>query len=129
MVYTIQGQDYKLNPHSEIGISHANGDDHNILMVRFKHSSYSSSELLIDLSLVAYGLENFVMIEHLTNLFPQAGRTKQQTFSDPRYWDAIQQASSKIKQLQDDLKYKPEVIEDIISQKLQELRSNHLDDM
>lgn len=114
---TIQGQNYKLNPHSEIGISHANGDDYNISMVRFKHSSYSKSELLVDLSLVAYGLESFVMIEHLSNLFPQAERTKQQNFTDPRYWEAMHEASSEIKQLHEDVKYKPAVIENVISKK------------
>jgi hypothetical protein len=116
---TIQGQNYQLNPNSEIGISHANGEDHTISMVRFKHSSYSRSELLVDLSLVAYGLESFVMIEHLSNLFPLAEKTKQQQFNNPRYWEAIQEASWELKRLHEDLKFKPAVIENAISQKLE----------
>jgi hypothetical protein len=117
----VQDQDYRLNPNSEIGISHANGEDQNIFAVRFKHSSYSSSELLIDLSLLAYGLDSFVMIEHLSTLLPLQGRTKQENLNDPNYWEAIQQASQTIKLLQEDLKYKPSVIKETIFKQIGEL--------
>ena len=122
----VEEQEFKLNPNSEIGISSANGDDsNNISKMRFKHSSYSSNELLIDLALIASGLGAFVMLEHLANLFIHSERTKQQNLNDPRYWEAIHEASKEIKQLKEEMKFKPAVIEGIISKHLQELGIAH----
>lgn len=122
----IQDQEFKLNPNSEIGISNANGDDNNSLSkIRFKHSSYSSNELLIDLVLIASGLGAFVMLEHLANMFIHAERTKQQNLNDPRYWEAIHEASKEINQLKEEMKFKPAIIEGIILKHLQELGIVH----
>lgn len=121
----VENQEYKLNPNSEIGISNANGDDNGISRVRFKHSNYSSSELLIDLALIASGLGGFVMLEHLANVFINSERTKQQNLNDPRYWEAIQEASKEIKLLKEELKFQPAVIEGIISKHLQEIGIVH----
>src|SRR3954468_23380353 len=108
---TVDNKTYKLNPNSEIGISDANGNDTGLSKVRFKNSSYSSNELLLDMALLASGLGSFVMLEHLASLFVAANRTKEQNLRDPLYWQAIANASKEIRGLKEDVRYQPAKIE------------------
>jgi hypothetical protein len=117
---TVDNKTYKLNPNSEIGISDANGNDTGLSKVRFKNSSYSSNELLLDMALLASGLGSFVMVEHLASLFVAANRTKEQNLRDPLYWQAIPKASKEIRGLKEDVRYQPAKIESIVVKHLQE---------
>lgn len=123
---TVDNKSYKLNPNSEIGISDANGNDTGLRKVRFKNSSYSSNELLLDMALLASGLGSFVMLEHLASLFVAANRTKEQNLRDPLYWRAITDASKEIRGLKEDIRYQPTNIESIVVKHLQE-HGIHLD--
>ncbi len=117
---TVDNKAYKLNPNNEIGISDAQGNDAELSKVRFKNSSYSSNELLLDLALLASGLGSFVMLEHLAGLFVSVTRTKEQNLKDPKYWQAINDASKEIRELKEDMKYQPAKIEAIVVKHLQE---------
>lgn len=123
---TVDSKAYKLNPNSEIGISDAKGNDTGFSKIKFKNSSYSSNELLLDMALLASGLGSFVMLEHLASLFVSANRTKEQNLRDPLYWQAIANASKEIRGLKEDVRYQPAKIESIVIKHLQE-HGIHLD--
>ena len=117
---SVDNKTYKLNPNSEIGISDAQGNDTGLSKVRFKNSSYSSNELLLDMALLASGLGSFVMLEHLASLFVAANRTKELNLRDPLYWQAISDASKEIRGLKEDMRYQPAKIESVVIKHLQE---------
>lgn len=117
---TVDNQYYKLNPNSEIGISDVQGNDSGLSKVRFRNASYSSHELLLDMALLASGLGTFVMVEHLAGLFVAANRTKEQNLRDPLYWQAIANASTEIRGLNEKMRYQPAIIESIVVKHLQE---------
>ena len=61
------GEKFRLNPNDELGIS---GTSKNSILsnLEFKHSKYNSSELLLDLALLATGAGSIFMIGHLADL-------------------------------------------------------------
>ena len=63
----IGGEKFRLNPNDELGIS---GTSKNSILsnLEFKHSKYNSSELLLDLALLATGAGSIFMIGHLADL-------------------------------------------------------------
>lgn len=63
----VGGQTFRLNPNDELGIS---GESKNSILssLEFKHSKYNSSELLLDLALLATGAGTIFMIGHLADL-------------------------------------------------------------
>lgn len=60
---TILGNEYRLNPHNEVGIS---GD--NLASVRIGHSTYVMPNVGIDAALIAAGLGHYFMLYHLANV-------------------------------------------------------------
>ena len=63
----IGGEKFRLNPNDELGIS-GTGKNSILSSLEFKHSKYNSSELLLDLALLATGAGSIFMIGHLTDL-------------------------------------------------------------
>jgi hypothetical protein len=60
-------QTFRLNPNDELGIS-GTGKNSMISNLEFRHSSYNSTELLLDLALLASGTGSIFMIGHLADL-------------------------------------------------------------
>lgn len=140
---TVGGEGFRLNPNSEIGITTTTGDDNKIKKLHFKvdvlagvnrakgqpityrHSTYSSRELAIDLALIASGAGTIVLLEHLANIAftTAADRIKQnnkaQNLSDPRYWDAIKEATREIRRLPEPLRREGSTVESIINRHLE----------
>jgi hypothetical protein len=63
----VGGEKFRLNPNDELGISSASKNSI-LSSLEFKHSKYNSSELLLDLALLATGAGSVFMIGHLTDL-------------------------------------------------------------
>jgi hypothetical protein len=63
----VGAQKFRLNPNDELGISGINKNSI-ISNLEFKHSKYNSSELLLDLALLATGAGSIFMIGHLADL-------------------------------------------------------------
>jgi hypothetical protein len=63
----VGGEKFRLNPNDELGIS-GSGKNSILSSLEFKHSKYNSSELLLDLALLATGAGSVFMIGHLTDL-------------------------------------------------------------
>lgn len=145
---TIGGEGFRLNPNSEIGITTTKGDDTRINKLHFKvdvlagvnrkgqpttyrHSTYSSKELAIDLALIASGAGTIVLLEHLANIAmtTAADRIKQnnkeQNLSNPQYWDAIKEATREIRRLPEPLRRERSTVEGIINRHLEQLGILH----
>lgn len=146
---TVGGEGFRLNPNSEIGITTTTGDDNKIKKLHFKvdvlagvgrakgqpttyrHSTYSSRELAIDLALIASGAGTIVLLEHLANIAftTAADRIKQnnkaQNLSDPRYWDAIKEATREIRRLPEPLGREGDTVESIINRHLEAIGILH----
>lgn len=63
----VGGERFRLNPNDELGIS-GTGKNSILSSLEFKHSKYNSSELLLDLALLATGAGSIFMIGHLADL-------------------------------------------------------------
>ena len=63
----VGGEKFRLNPNDELGIS-GTGKNSILSSLEFKHSKYNSSELLLDLALLATGAGSIFMIGHLADL-------------------------------------------------------------
>ena len=128
----INGESYRINPNSEIGLSSTDGNDLKISRIQFKHSSYSKNELALDLALFASAPGGIILLEHIANiaLYTAADRIKNHdtlsNISDSRYWEAINNASKEIKNLQEEQKFDPNVIARIINKHLEQTGIIHI---
>lgn len=123
----IKGEGYRLNPNSEIGISALDGNESKISRINFKHSTYSKQELVLDLTLLASGLGHYVLLEHLANIAMSTAadrikeNNKEKNLANPKYWEAINEASKEIKMLKDEQKHTPSIIGNIVNKYLEEI--------
>jgi hypothetical protein len=121
----INGENFQLNPKNETGIS---SDSMKAPGLQFKHSSYSSNELLLDIALLASGLGGIVLLEHIINLVIHSKNSNQQSGDDINnrlYREAIGDAAKEIKKLKEEQKYTPASVREIITKHLQQMGINH----
>jgi hypothetical protein len=123
----INGESFRLNPNSEIGVSSIDGNDLKISKIRFRQSSYSNKELAFDLALLASGFENIVLLEHLANLalYTAPEQLNNQNainnINNPDYWEAIDNASKEIRTLKEEEKYDVLKITEIVNKHLAQI--------
>jgi len=125
----VGGQTFRLNPNDELGIS---GESKNSILssLEFKHSKYNSSELLLDLALLATGAGTIFMIGHLADLLVLTTAATLKGKKD----NSISQMVSENKTLRDALAKSSSGIagkikkgEFLTPQELKQMIENHLD--
>lgn len=130
---TVNGESFRINPNSEIGVSSIDGNDLKISKIRFKQSSYSNKELAFDLVLLGSESGNVVLLEHLANIALYTAPDSLNdhnaliNISNPRYWEAINTACKEIKTLKEDKKYDTSIIAEIVNKHLFEMGIIHGD--
>lgn len=125
----VGGQKFRLNPNDELGISGINKNSI-ISNLEFKHSNYNSSELLLDLALLATGAGSIFMIGHLTDLLILSTAATLKGKKD----NSISQLINENKAIRDALaKASPDIAkkfkkgDSLTPQELKQMVENHLD--
>ena len=125
----IGGQTFRLNPNDELGVS-GTGKNSMVSNLEFRHSSYNSTELLLDLALLASGAGTIFMIGHLADLliYTTAANRKGKKDND------ISQLVNENKTIRDalakaspDIAHKFEKGEFLTPKELKQMVENHLD--